>query len=111
LEDQDLFKELLFEKPAKNFGRKKGEDSLIANSIEKFSSENNIGLLLPFDYSRSKREAGEYRKTMSASILVGKNLERMQIEIVSSDGPLDGLDQDVLMSISTFATLGSKLIL
>ena len=28
----------------------------------------------------------------------------MQIEIVSPDGPLDGLDQDVLMSISTFAT-------
>lgn len=104
MEDQDLFKELLFEKPTENFGRKKGEDSLIANSIEKFSSENNIGLLLPFDYSRTKREPGEYRKTMSASVLVGQNLERMQIEIVSTDGPLDGLDQDVLMSISTFAT-------
>ena len=104
MEDQNLFKELLFEKPAEIFGRKKGEDSLIANSLEKFSSENNIGLLLPFDYSRAKKETGEYRKTMSASVLVGQNLERMQIEIVSPDGPLDGLDQDVLMSISTFAT-------
>jgi hypothetical protein len=77
---------------------------IVPSQDNKFKVEINLGLALPFrSYKRGSDETDGAQKSVVKSVGPDGSLYRVEIETKSEEGPLGGLDNDVLTVLLTMA--------
>ncbi len=85
-----------------NISRVSGEGSLDNYEIKDYYLERNISFSLPFNFSKHSSKE-RYEKKLEISTIDNNKVVTRQLEITSELGPLNGVDQDVLLCLMSLA--------
>ncbi len=70
--------------------------------IRDYHFERNLSFTLPFNFSKHSSKS-KYEKKLEISTVDKNNIITRQVEITSEHGPLNGVDQDVLICLMSLA--------